>query len=325
MADTVGDVVEQRKQSRQPAPAACLTRALESLEGLASGDAFGECFLNPWDRTPENRASRTLPPAPWRFTDDTMMAVSVYACLERHGSVEPEWLAESFARHYAPERGYGPAMNALMMRLYSIGAANWFEEAQELFNGEGSFGNGAATRVAPVGAYFAYNLDLVVEQATLSAISTHCHPEAIAGAIAVAVAAAMACQDRDAATPMDTKAFLEGVRACTPESVVRDGIDRALELSAETTALEAALTIGNGSHAAAQDTVPFALWSAARSLDSFEDALWETANGGGDVDTNCAIVGGIIAMRTGSGVIPAEWLRRREALEPLLQTAMKKY
>jgi ADP-ribosylglycohydrolase len=325
MADTAGGAVEQRKQSRQHAPDACLARALESLEGLASGDAFGECFLNPWDRTPENRASRVLPPAPWRFTDDTMMAVSVYACLERHGSMEPEWLAESFARHYDPERGYGPAMNALLMRLYAIGASNWFEEAQELFNGEGSFGNGAAMRVAPVGAYFADNLDLVVEQATLSAISTHCHPEAIAGAVAVAVATAIAWQDRDAATPMNASAFLEGVRACTPQSAVRDGIDRALALPDMTTVLEAALTIGNGSHASAQDTVPFTLWSAARSLDSYEDALWETVNGGGDIDTNCAIVGGIVVMRTGSGAIPAEWLHRRETLEPMLQAAMKRY
>ena len=325
MADTAGDAVEQRKQSQQHAPAACLARALESLEGLASGDAFGECFFNSSHRTPENRASRMLPPSPWRITDDTLMAVSVCACLERHGSIEPEWLAESFARHYDPERGYGPAMNALLMRLYTIGAANWFEEAQELFNGEGSFGNGAAMRVAPVGAYFAHNLDLVVEQATLSAISTHCHPEAIAGAVAVAVAAAMAWQDRAASTPMSARAFLEGVRASTPESVVRDGIDRALELPDATTSLEAALTIGNGSHATAQDTVPFALWSAARSLNSFEDALWETVNGGGDIDTNCAIVGGIVTMRTGSGAIPAEWLRRREALGPLLQAAMRKY
>jgi ADP-ribosylglycohydrolase len=317
--------VEQREQSRQHAPDACLARALESLEGLASGDAFGECFFNPWNRTPENRASRVLPPAPWRFTDDTMMAVSVCACLERHGSMEPEWLAESFARHYDPERGYGPAMNALLMRLYAIGAANWFEEAQELFNGEVSFGNGAAMRVAPVGAYFAHNLDLVVEQATLSAISTHCHPEAIAGAIAVAVAAALAWQDRDAAAPMDATTFLGRVRACTPQSAVRDGIDGALALPDATTALEAALTIGNGSRASAQDTVPFALWSAARFLDNYEDALWETVNGGGDIDTNCAIVGGIVVMRTGSGAIPAEWLQRREALEPMLQAAMRKY
>src|ERR1700744_5786341 len=161
----------------------CMTRALESLEGLSCGDAFGECFFDAKNRTPEARASRVLPPAPWRFTDDTAMAVSVYACLGRFGGMEPEWLAESFARHYDPERGYGHAMNALLTRLSAIGAATWFEEAQDQFDGQGSYGNGAATRVAPVGAYFAYNLSLVAEQATLSAIATHCHPEGIAGAV----------------------------------------------------------------------------------------------------------------------------------------------
>ena len=60
-----------------------------------------------------------------------------------------------------------------------------------LFGGEGSFGNGAAMRVAPLGAYFADELDAVVEQASFSAEVTHSHPEGIAGAIAVAVAAAL--------------------------------------------------------------------------------------------------------------------------------------
>jgi ADP-ribosylglycohydrolase len=301
-----------------------MRRALESLEGLACGDAFGECFFDGKNRAPEARASRTLPSAPWRFTDDTLMAISVCACLERFGGMEPEWLAESFARHYDPERGYGHAMNALLMRLDTIGAVNWFEEAQQLFNGEGSFGNGAAMRVAPVGAYFAYDLNLVAEHATLSAIATHCHPQGVAGAIAVAVAAAIAWRNRAAARPMEATAFLDAVRAHTPEGGVRDGIDRALELPASTTPLDAALTIGNGARGSAQDTVPFALWSAARLLNNYEDALWETVNGGGDVDTNCAIVGGIVAIRAGAGSIPGEWLARREPLSSLLQAAMKK-
>jgi ADP-ribosylglycohydrolase len=300
-----------------------MTRALESLEGLSCGDAFGECFFDAKNRTAEARASRILPPAPWRFTDDTAMAISVCACLEQFGGMEPEWLAESFARHYDPERGYGHAMNALLTRLDAIGAVNWFEEAQELFNGEGSFGNGAAMRAAPVGAYFAHDLNLVVEHATLSAIATHCHPEGIAGAVAVAVAAAVAWRNREATSRMDATAFLEAVRANTPESAVRDGIDRALALPASTTSLDAALTIGNGTRGSAQDTVPFALWSAARSLDSYEDALWETVNGGGDLDTNCSIVGGIVAMRAGAGCVPEEWLARREPLSAPLHAAMK--
>ncbi len=62
----------------------------------------------------------------------------------------------------------------------------------------------------------------------------------------------------------------------------------------------------------AQDTVPFCLWSAAYRLDHFEEALWWTAKGGGDCDTTCAIVGGIVALS--AQAIPAAWLEQREAL-----------
>jgi ADP-ribosylglycohydrolase len=166
-------------------------------------------------------------------------------------------------------------------------------------------------------------MGLVTEQAAISAIATHCHPEGVAGAIAVAAATAIAWRDRGTASTMSPTAFLEALRDFTPESKVRDGIDRALALPASTTTLDAALTIGNGSRCTAVDTVPFALWCAARSLDNYEHALWETVNGGGDLDTNCAIVGSIVAMRAEARGIPHEWLQRREPLAPLLRAAVR--
>ncbi len=65
----------------------------------------------------------------------------------------------------------------------------------------------------------------------------------------------------------------------------------------------------------ASDTVPYALWCAARCLNDFADALWSTATGLGDVDTTCAMVGGIVALSVGHDALPREWLRRREPLE----------
>lgn len=64
----------------------------------------------------------------------------------------------------------------------------------------------------------------------------------------------------------------------------------------------------------AYDTVPFALWCAARHLGSYEDALWTTVSGGGDRDTTCAIVGGIVAMSTSTKSIPTKLLNAREPL-----------
>ena len=68
------------------------------------------------------------------------------------------------------------------------------------------------------------------------------------------------------------------------------------------------------SRISAQDTVPFTLWCSGEQLDHYEEAFWLTLSGGGDADTTCAIVGGIVALSTGLDGIPAEWRARREAL-----------
>ena len=64
----------------------------------------------------------------------------------------------------------------------------------------------------------------------------------------------------------------------------------------------------------APDTVPFALWCAARHLSNYEAALWATVSGLGDRDTTCAIVGGIVVMYAGVESIPSEWLEHREQI-----------
>ncbi len=51
---------------------------------------------------------------------------------------------------------------------------------------DGSYGNGAAMRVAPVGLFFHHQPELLLEQARLSAIPTHVHPWGIEGAILLA-------------------------------------------------------------------------------------------------------------------------------------------
>jgi ADP-ribosylglycohydrolase len=74
-----------------------------------------------------------------------------------------------------------------------------------------------------------------------------------------------------------------------------------------------AAVLGCGRRTTAHDTVPFALWSAARGLGDFERAFWETAQVGGDMDTTCAIVGGVIASGP-SGAPADQWLQQTEPL-----------
>jgi ADP-ribosylglycohydrolase len=289
-----------------------LERAQISLEGLAFGDAFGDRFFIRSNLVEQFIAERALPGPPWRYTDDTQMALSVVGALARFESIDQNWLASSFAEQYDFSRGYGPAMHGLLGRIRD--GADWREAAGRLFSGQGSHGNGAAMRVAPLGAYFADDLNAVATQAARSAEVTHAHPEGIIGAIAVAQAAAWA--SRLAGTqPVPTRAeFLDLVLAGLPSSDVRGGIVRAIHLGADASVRLAVAALGNGEGLSAQDTVPFALWCAAGHLDNLEDAFWTTLSGLGDRDTTCAIVGGIVAVRTGVRDLPTEWHASRESL-----------
>ncbi|ONK10146.1 ADP-ribosylglycohydrolase family protein [Streptomyces sp. MP131-18] len=290
--------------------------ARDSLHGLALGDAFGERWF-PLRRGPDQaraaiHARRTPQEPTWPWTDDTAMALGVFRALRADGEIRPDRLARVFADGYLaePARGYGYGMHELLPRLADDPTA-WRTETTRLFGGEGSLGNGAAMRAAPLGAWFRADEERAAAQAGLAARVTHGHPEGVAGAVAVAVAAARAAAG--GAAP-GAAAFLRAVAGRTPPGAVRGGLERAAELPADVSPQEAADVLGNGRRATAADTVPFALWSAARHPGSLTDALWCTAEGLGDVDTTCAITGGVVAARTGLDGVPAAWLARREPL-----------
>lgn len=137
---------------------------------------------------------------------------------------------------------------------------------------------------------------------------THAHADGQAGAIAVAVAAALVVRGADGPS------LLRETLAHVPSGETRDALARALEVPLTTSPEVAAERLGSGARVLSWDTVPFSLWCAARHLDDFEAALWCTVAGLGDRDTTCAIVGGVVALRVGQAGLPAAWLTRREAL-----------
>jgi ADP-ribosylglycohydrolase len=169
-------------------------------------------------------------------------------------------------------------------------------------------------RVAPVGGYFADDVRRVVAEAAASAEVTHAHPDGMAGAVAVAVAAAWAWRCHAGLQRHTREGLLDHVLEHTPEGPTRTRLVRARALPADAPPDHAARELGNGSPITSEETVPFTVWCAARHLDNFEEALWTTVSVGGDLDTNCAIVGGIVALRGGRESIPAEWLAARERL-----------
>jgi ADP-ribosylglycohydrolase len=224
-----------------------------------------------------------------------------------------------FARRYRknPGRGYGGMAHAILEALGT--GVPWSVAAGEAFDGAGSMGNGGAMRVAPLGAYWADDWDAVVEEARASAQVTHAHAEGQAGAIAVALAAAWAARRRAGTVAGAGRELLETVLTYTPDGETLWGLERALDLPADMQVETAIERLGNGSRVTAPDTVPFALWCAAHNLDDYEEAMWTTVSGLGDRDTNCAIVGGIVALAVGREGLPAPWLDAREPLQLVIK------
>jgi ADP-ribosylglycohydrolase len=290
-----------------------MQRVRLALEGLSVGDAFGERFFSAQD-LPGLIEARALPAPPWRYTDDTVMAVSVAEVLDWHGRIEQDELAAAFARRYLanPNRGYGATAHKVLMAIAAGG--DWRGASSCAFGGMGSMGNGGAMRVAPVAAYFADDIEAVVREARASAEVTHAHAEGQAGAIAVAVAGAVAWQLRQEPDGGNPRQFLAAACKHTPPGETRYGLMRAVGLPWDASVAQAVETLGNGSRVTAPDTVPFALWCAARHRHDYVQAMWTTVEGLGDIDTNCAIVGAIVALACGPGAIPQEWLDAREWL-----------
>lgn len=292
-----------------------MARARLALDGLSVGDALGEQFFNPAHRHRLDSPEPLVPPGQWLYSDDTEMALGILEVLDRHRRVDQDDLARTFGRRWKiePRRGYGPGAYRLLSAL-AVGA-DWRRESKMLFGGNGSFGNGSAMRVAPVGAYFADDYAAVVREASLSAEVTHRHPEGIAGGVAIAVAAAFALQNREQLDdPAVRHKLFDTVLDLTPAGNTRTGIERAREIDLTASPESVVGWLGNGTKVTCPDTVPLCLWAIAKHFTDYKRAVWDTICVGGDVDTNAAIVGGVVALATGPEGIPAEWLGRREAL-----------
>jgi ADP-ribosylglycohydrolase len=226
--DTVRTILWQQEERRDDLMDA-LGRAWLSLDGLSVGDAFGERFFGPLHEVRQRISRRLLPDSPWTYTDDTEMALSIVEILKEHGSINQDLLANRFANRMQFNRGYGQGAYAVLCGVKD--GLNWRHLTQIGFRGMGSFGNGAAMRVAPLGAFFADQpLNIICEQARLSAEVTHAHVEGIAGAIAVAVAATLAWQKREVKGALGSS-WIAAIRDATPRGYTRDAISEALDVA----------------------------------------------------------------------------------------------
>jgi ADP-ribosylglycohydrolase len=199
-----------------------------------------------------------------RFTDDTVMTVAVANAVlnieskgngfENSRDIYAARLKE-YGRAY-PNAGYGGMFGKWLM--------------SETFEPYGSFGNGSAMRVSPIG--FAFDdLETVLREAEKSAAVTHNHIEGIKGAQAVAAAIFLARQNK---SKSEIKEFIK-------ERFGYD-LDRKLDDIRQWYRFDVTC----------QGSVPEAIIAFLESHD-YESAVRKAVSIGGDSDTIACITGGI--------------------------------
>jgi poly(ADP-ribose) glycohydrolase ARH3 len=197
---------------------------------------------------------------------------------------------------------------------------SYTEAAGSLFGGQGSFGNGAAMRIAPVGLFFHDSADLY-EKTRLSATVTHAHPVGVDGAAVLAWAVAQAVQ-LDAQEPFPFEDFVQGLEdfARTPEIQSKIALIRTL-IAEDVPPLDAARHLGRT--VAMHESLPFALYAFLRYPQSFEECLFCAILNGGDRDTLGAMACAVSGAYLGVEAIPQAWREKLENREYIESLAIK--
>jgi poly(ADP-ribose) glycohydrolase ARH3 len=267
------------------------------LLGLAIGDALGGKFEAQTADAIRNRFSApealiSYPQEEIWYTDDTQMAIGVAETLVARGQIDEEKLCQAFVANYLPSRGYGRGARAV---LEAMEAGQDYRQVAERYFPGGSFGNGAAMRVAPVGLVFRDDRRRLWEQARLSALPTHLHSLGIEGAQLLALAVALSSRmDR-----FDRDAFFADLLAACESASYRAKVEEAARVE---TADDLARL---GNRIEALESVPTAIASFALTPESFEQTVSNVIFLGGDTDTLAAMAGALSGAHLGAARLPA--------------------
>nr|XP_015910887.2 ADP-ribose glycohydrolase ARH3-like isoform X2 [Parasteatoda tepidariorum] len=253
------------------------------------------------------------------------MSLSVARSLIKNKEICPIDLAKRFVHEYftdpqTPARSYGGHVRNVFAALKKSNFQDVFQPAKKQFNGAGSFGNGAAMRIAPV-ALFVHDKDdnyikNAVEQCSFV---THTHPNGYNGALLLCLAIHLALK-LEPSKELDPMKFIldleEKMRSFKNQGFGQfyfsiKGIKHCLEQKEDLTPVDVAYHLGND--VSALRSVPTAIYSFLRSLkplpyydttNPFIRTIYFAISVGGDTDTIATMAGAIAGAYYGDDIIP---------------------
>jgi poly(ADP-ribose) glycohydrolase ARH3 len=281
---------------------------LGALVGTAVGDAVGAAF----EGKPAAEAATIEQAADAKelltYTDDTHMMIGVAESLVRKQSFDGEHMAHVFIRNYKSEpwRGYGSGPPTVFRMIMS--GEHWDKAADRLYSG-GSYGNGAAMRIAPLALLYQSDLNMLREVSYRSSRITHSHPLGKEGAALQAFAVAMSatCEPGD---NFNTGEFINTLIGLSQFEIYKRKLQSAGALLNAPDGAKVVSELGNSVEAF--NSVPTAIYCFLSHRDSFKAAVLLAASLGGDADTIAAMAGAISGAYLGVESIPAGWRSKLE-------------
>ena len=250
-----------------------------------------------------------------RYTDDTAMMIGVAESLIENRGFNADDMAQTFIRNYdaEPWRGYGPGPPAIFQMVKS--GLDWRAASGGIYPG-GSYGNGAAMRVAPIGLLYYDDLDELKKISCQSSRITHTHPLGMEGAALQACAVAIAVRTEPGR--YDKYDFLRKLNDFVEMDEYQEKL-KSIKILLRESAGEPKVITELGNTVEAFNSVPISIYSFLANS-GFKAALDYALSLGGDRDTISAMTGAIAGACYGAEDIPKEWkngLENRDHIERL--------
>ena len=151
-----------------------MNRPLNKYRGTLVGALVGDCLgshyegissVVPWGEVIDYTLNRIKDSKhPILYTDDSAMTRAICKSLAEQNKYDNHSVAHEFVKEFFkdPNRGYGQAVGKVFERLRDENPEDVTLPARQQFDGQGSYGNGAAMRISPV-ALFSRNSTEVQE------------------------------------------------------------------------------------------------------------------------------------------------------------------
>jgi ADP-ribosylglycohydrolase len=306
-------------------------RARGCLLGLAIGDALGATLE--FEEPPKYRFSTLLRGphvditgggphqlAPFETTDDTAMAARLAASLMKHPLFDAADVAARYAEWAVDAPDVGTQTAEVLHRVRT--GVPVAQAAADLWHEEGGrpAGNGALMRTAPIGVAFALRpMKELVRAAANDAAITHWDPRCQLASVAFDAAIAAALTGNTPPDPHDLRqAAFDSFPFALTHADMRSHDPAAYTAACDeiSSDLMAATAKDPGLYAPklhlhrhqgfVRVAFRLAFWELFHAP-TFEAALIDVVNRGGDADTNGAITGALLGSFYGESAIPSRW------------------